>query len=75
MSSIKKNYPEVLEMPEVVPDRMDFEEHDRMQSEWLKKRPKCICCGEHIQDDSAVQIMGNYYCDRCLDDMRVYIDV
>ena len=25
-------------MPEVVPDRMDFEEHDRMQSERLKKR-------------------------------------
>ena len=51
-----------------------WEQHDAAQEEWLVKRPLCICCGEHIQDDSAVQISGNYYCDRCIDDMRVYID-
>lgn len=61
-------------MYEIVPDRPDFEEMDRRQSQWLERRPVCICCGEHIQDDSAVQIRGDYYCDRCLDDMRVYID-
>lgn len=61
-------------MLEIAPDRPDFEERDMKQAQWLERRPKCICCGEHIQDDSAVQIMGSFYCDRCLDDMRVYIE-
>lgn len=51
-----------------------WEQHDHEQNEWLEKRPKCICCGEHIQEDSAVQIQGDYYCDECLDGMRVCID-
>lgn len=51
-----------------------WKDRDRNQGEWLERRPKCICCGEHIQDDTAVQIRGDYYCDKCLDDMRVYIE-
>lgn len=61
-------------MLEQAPDRPDFENRDAEQELWLNRRPLCICCGEHIQDESAVQIAGSYYCDRCLDDMRVYID-
>lgn len=61
-------------MYEIAPDRLDFEERDMRQEQWLERRPVCICCGEHIQDDSAVQIRGDFYCDRCLDDMRVYIE-
>ncbi len=59
----------------ILPDNFDrWHDHDIMQEAWLVKRPVCTCCGEHIQDESAVQIAGSYYCDRCLDDMRVYID-
>ena len=59
----------------MLPDSVDlFNKHDAEQEEWLGKRPICICCGEHIQEDMAVQIRGDYYCDRCLDDMRVYIE-
>lgn len=61
-------------MYEIVPDRNDFEIRDAEQGQWLECRPKCICCGEHIQDDSAVQIRGDFYCDACLDDMRIYIE-
>lgn len=43
-------------MNEIAPDRQDFEIRDVTQAQWLKCRPICICCGEHIQDDSAVQI-------------------
>ena len=41
---------------------------------WLRKRPVCICCGEHIQEEMAHQINGEYWCDKCLDDTRVYIE-
>lgn len=62
-------------MNETVPDNYDlFQQRDVNQEQWLSARPKCVCCGEHIQEDSAVQIRGDYYCDRCLDDMRVYIE-
>lgn len=61
-------------MFEAMPDRNDFEERDLAQERWLQHRPICVCCGEHIQEESAVQIRGEFYCDNCLDDMRVYID-
>ncbi|OKZ66347.1 MAG: hypothetical protein BHV88_16335 [Clostridiales bacterium 41_12_two_minus] len=51
-----------------------WKDREQGQEEWLQRRPKCICCGEHIQEETAVQIRGDYYCDRCLDDMRVYIE-
>lgn len=41
---------------------------------WLSDRPICQCCGEHIQDESAVYLDGKWYCDKCLKDNRRYID-
>ncbi len=62
-------------MIEVIPDGYDlFRQRDADQEQWLQRRQKCICCGDYIQEESAVQIRGDYYCDRCLDDMRVYFD-
>ena len=58
-----------------VPDNYDrWQEHDNEQETWLQHRPVCVCCGEHIQDESAHLIGGDYYCDRCLDDTTVYFD-
>lgn len=51
----------------------DFMRRDAEQQAWLKRRPCCVECGEHIQDDSAVCIRGDYYCDDCIEDMRKYI--
>lgn len=63
-----------MSMIEMAPDRTDFEDRDREQEVWLQRRPVCIRCGEHIQEESATQINGVFYCDDCLDDMRVYIE-
>ena len=61
-------------MIEIAPDRQDYEERDAAQEAWLRRRPVCVCCGEYIQDESAAQIQGDFYCDNCLDGMRVYIE-
>lgn len=59
----------------MLPDNFErWQDHDNLQEAWLQSRPKCVCCGEYIQDESAVQITGSFYCDRCLDDMRIYIE-
>ena len=48
----------------------DFHRHDAEQHRQLKHLPKCTECGEPIQQDDAVNIHGDWYCDTCLDDMR-----
>ena len=54
----------------------DFERHDAEQQKWLKKRPKCAWCDEHIQEESAIYFEGEneWMCDSCADSMRRYID-
>lgn len=53
-------------------DRPDFDL--QMKEQFLEMRrmrkPKCACCDEHIQQESAVKINGYFFCDRCLDEMR-----
>lgn len=41
----------------------------------LEKMPVCSECGEHIQQDEAVYIGGNWYCDGCIDKCRVSTEV
>ncbi len=54
-----------------IPDNYDlWERHDAEQNRWLERLPKCSICGEPIQQDMAVCIHGDWYCDDCLDDMR-----
>ena len=47
-----------------------FEEQERK----LEALPKCFCCEEAIQQEAAVQIDGNLYCDECLENMRYPIE-
>lgn len=51
----------------------DFDRWDARRQERLERLPKCVCCGEHIQQDDAVCIDGKYYCDECLDNLREWI--
>ena len=53
----------------------DYDRYCDEQERWLKKLPVCCECEEHIQQESAVRIDGEWYCDACLDDMRTSIDV
>lgn len=40
---------------------------DAEADEWLKSRPVCAHCGEHIQDDYMYEHEGEYYCEECFD--------
>lgn len=58
-----------------IPDNADlFEMYDAEHEEHLKRLPVCCYCEEHIQQESALRINGNWYCDNCLDDMREDIE-
>ena len=41
----------------------------------LARYPICCRCGEHIQQETAVRIGKDYYCDDCLDALREQIDL
>ena len=48
--------------------------HDAAQEAKLMRRPICSMCGEHIQDEYAVKIGDDLYCDDCIDSMKVPTD-
>ena len=52
-------------------DRRDAEEWE----EFCKNRPVCVNCEETIQEDVAVCICGDWYCDSCIDLMRKTVEV
>ena len=41
--------------------------HTTKVEERIKKLPICIDCGEHIQDDGAFCIDGDWYCKKCME--------
>ena len=45
----------------------DFDNWDAEQNKWLSKRPVCDECGEHIQDERAYYINGEWICPNCMD--------
>ena len=51
----------------------DFNRHDAKKEAWLKTLPKCAECGHPIQQEDAVCIGRRWFCDDCLDEMRVAI--
>ena len=53
----------------------DFLRDDAEKERWLRKRPKCILCDEHIQDEDAFhddQI--GWICNQCISENRRTID-
>lgn len=45
----------------------DFARHDAEQEAWLQRRPVCADCGNHIQDEEAYYINGEWVCMDCMD--------
>ena len=41
--------------------------HDMEQERRRARLPVCCYCGEHIMQEDAVCIDGDYYCDECLE--------
>ena len=61
-----------------IPDCYEaYAQEERRQAEWdeyLASLPTCEKCGNAIQQESAVCLDGFWYCDKCLDRMRRWID-
>lgn len=58
-----------------VPDNYDqFVAHDTYRERSLRRLPVCCNCDEHIQQEKALKIDGNWYCDECIEDMKEDIE-
>lgn len=62
-----------------IPDNYDFfEMHEAENDRWLRKRPVCAECGEHIQDDHAYRMDQGLLCPQCFeewaDDIKVWLE-
>ena len=60
------------------PER-DAERYMAAQDLWLARRPKCDCCGNHIQEEQALHYVTRtidiWLCEDCLDNSMEYIEV
>lgn len=45
----------------------DFDNWDDEQNRWLARRPVCADCDNHIQDEEAYYIDGEWICINCMD--------
>ena len=48
----------------------DFLRYENRVQRMLKKRPHCTVCGEHIQDEMAYHLKGQWFCEGCVTDSR-----
>lgn len=44
------------------------DERDRDFERWLERRPVCVYCGEHIQEETALCLDGDWICEDCVKD-------
>ena len=45
----------------------DFERYDEEQNKWLERLPVCVDCNNHIQDETAYYINGEWICEDCME--------
>ena len=56
-------------------DAYSLWQHKEAEAEsWLQKRPVCADCDEHIQDEKAYYINGEFICVNCMDAYLVYVE-
>lgn len=44
----------------------DFDRHDAAQERWLSRLPRCVECGEPIQEEEFFLINDEPVCEECL---------
>ena len=49
-------------------------QHEAYQERSLRRLPVCCICEEHIQQESAIKINGDWFCDECIEEMREDIE-
>lgn len=58
-----------------VPDNYDmFRTYDYEQQRRVKKLPRCSHCDEHITDDTAFYIEGEWICEDCMNQFRKVVE-
>ena len=56
-------------------DNYSMWQHKEAEAErWLQKRPECVDCGEHIQDEDAYYINGEWICKDCMSAYLVSVE-
>lgn len=48
----------------------DYDAYCEENDKWLERRPICSICEEHIGDDTAFRVDGEWICEDCMDGMR-----
>lgn len=51
-----------------------WEAYDNAKEARLERLPKCAICGQPIQQEYAVMIQNDLFCDNCIDEMKVPVD-
>ena len=51
-----------------------WESHDADMEKRLSRLPECDFCGERIQQDKALYIMGLWICDDCISNNMQWIE-
>lgn len=49
---------------------LDADRRDAEQERALERLPRCTRCRYRIEDEDAVCIDGDWYCDECLKELR-----
>lgn len=52
----------------------DFHAYDAHQAKQLEQLPACADCGEHIQEEEAFFIHGDWICENCIDSYRRVVE-
>lgn len=59
-----------------IPDNYDlWEAHDRERTRLIEQLPVCFHCEQPIQQEMAVCLDGTWYCDECLENNRVEVEI
>lgn len=57
-----------------IPDNYDmWLQHETAQEKAIAKCPVCSECDNHIQDEQAYYINGEWICEKCMDTYKRYV--
>lgn len=53
---------------------IDYLHHEMEQEQKLARLPVCAVCGNHIQDEYALFLWGEWICQKCVEENQAYVD-
>lgn len=80
MKTLTENYNETIERTnKVIRSMSDWmvrsgDIYQNMCDKWLDKRPVCAYCDEHISDETALYLNGEWICNDCVSRFTENVD-